>query len=64
MPPEALELPTGEMRQRPPAYRAVKVGGERAYEKARRGEAVEGPRARSRCTASSSSGARATARRS
>ncbi len=28
--------------QRPPAYSAVKVGGERAYEKARRGEAVEG----------------------
>jgi tRNA pseudouridine55 synthase len=40
--PEALELPTGELLQRPPAYSAVKVGGERLYEKARRGEAVEG----------------------
>ena len=28
--------------QRPPAYSAVKVGGERAYKKARGGEAVEG----------------------
>src|SRR2546423_9914412 len=28
--------------QRPPAYSAVKVGGERLYRKARRGEAVEG----------------------
>ena len=41
MPPEPLELPTGVLRQRPPAYSAVKVGGERAYAKARRGEAVE-----------------------
>jgi tRNA pseudouridine55 synthase len=41
MPPEPLELPTGVLRQRPPAYSAVKVGGERAYLKARRGEAVE-----------------------
>jgi tRNA pseudouridine55 synthase len=40
--PETLELPVGEMMQRPPAYSAVKVGGERLYEKARRGEAVEG----------------------
>ncbi|MBA3300899.1 MAG: tRNA pseudouridine(55) synthase TruB [Thermoleophilaceae bacterium] len=36
------ELPSGELMQRPPAYSAVKVGGERLYEKARRGEAVEG----------------------
>ena len=28
--------------QRPPAYSAVKVGGEALYKKARRGEAVEG----------------------
>ena len=28
--------------RRPPAYSAVKVGGERLYRKARRGEAVEG----------------------
>ena len=40
--PESLVLPTGEMMQRPPAYSAVKVGGERLYKKARRGEAVEG----------------------
>ena len=29
------------LRQRPPAYCAVKIGGERAYAKARRGEVVE-----------------------
>lgn len=40
--PETLELPTGELLQRPPAYSAVKLGGERLYRKARRGEAVEG----------------------
>jgi tRNA pseudouridine55 synthase len=43
IPPDALELPTGVVRQRPPAYSAVKVGGERAYRLARRGEAVELP---------------------
>jgi tRNA pseudouridine55 synthase len=43
MPGEELELPTGEVRQRPPAYSAVKVGGVRAYKLARRGEAVEVP---------------------
>jgi tRNA pseudouridine55 synthase len=31
----------GTLRQRPPAYSAVKVAGERAYRRARRGEAVE-----------------------
>jgi tRNA pseudouridine55 synthase len=31
----------GTLRQRPPAYSAVKVDGERAYRRARRGEAVE-----------------------
>ena len=41
MPPEPLVLPTGVLRQRPPAYSAVKIGGERAYAKARRGETVE-----------------------
>jgi tRNA pseudouridine55 synthase len=41
MPPEPLALPTGLVRQRPPAYSAVKIGGERAYARARRGEAVE-----------------------
>src|SRR3954451_4136269 len=39
--PSQLNLPVGELMQRPPAYSAVKVGGERLYKKARRGEAVE-----------------------
>lgn len=39
----SLDLPTGTIRQRPPAYSAVKVGGQRAYALARRGEAVEIP---------------------
>jgi len=39
--PEELHLPTGTIRQRPPAYSAVKVGGQRAYALARRGESVE-----------------------
>jgi tRNA pseudouridine55 synthase len=42
-PDEPLKLPTGTVRQRPPAYSAVKVGGQRAYARARRGEAVELP---------------------
>jgi tRNA pseudouridine55 synthase len=42
-PDEPLRLPTGTVRQRPPAYSAVKVGGERAYALARRGETVEVP---------------------
>jgi len=42
-PDEPLRLPTGRIRQRPPAYSAVKVGGRRAYTLARRGEAVEIP---------------------
>jgi tRNA pseudouridine55 synthase len=36
-----LALPVGRIRQRPPAYSAVKVGGRRAYALARAGEAVE-----------------------
>jgi tRNA pseudouridine55 synthase len=40
--PDELDLPVGDMLQRPPAYSAVKVGGERLYKKARRGEAIEG----------------------
>jgi len=40
--PAAPSIPTGEQMQRPPAYSAVKVGGERLYTKARRGEEVEG----------------------
>jgi tRNA pseudouridine55 synthase len=43
MPPADLELPTGEIRQRPPTYSAVKVGGVRAYKRARRGEEVVVP---------------------
>jgi tRNA pseudouridine55 synthase len=37
------ELPTGTIRQRPPIYSAIKVGGERAYRRARRGEHFEMP---------------------
>ncbi len=40
-PSEPFSLPTGTLRQRPPAYSAVKVGGRRAYALARRGEEVE-----------------------
>jgi tRNA pseudouridine55 synthase len=40
--PEQLTLPVGEIMQRPPAYSAVKVGGERLYRKARRGDPEEG----------------------
>jgi tRNA pseudouridine55 synthase len=36
-----LSLPVGAVRQRPPAYSAVKVGGRRAYSLARAGEVVE-----------------------
>ena len=43
MPDEPLALPVGRVRQRPPAYSAVKVGGQRAYALARRGETVEVP---------------------
>ena len=39
--PESLAIPVGEQFQRPPSYSAVKVGGRRAYELARAGEAVE-----------------------
>jgi tRNA pseudouridine55 synthase len=42
-PPRELALPTGTIRQRPPAHSAVRVGGERAYRRARRGEEVETP---------------------
>jgi tRNA pseudouridine55 synthase len=41
--PETLTLPTGTITQRPPAYSAVKIGGERAYKLARRGEEVQPP---------------------
>jgi tRNA pseudouridine55 synthase len=38
-----LALPTGVLRQRPPAYSAIRIDGERAYRRARRGEEVELP---------------------
>jgi tRNA pseudouridine55 synthase len=41
--PAELHLPTGVIRQRPPAYSAVKIGGKRAYALARAGEQVEIP---------------------
>ncbi len=41
--PESLELPTGTVRQRVPMTSAVRVGGERLYRKARRGETVTTP---------------------
>ncbi len=43
IPPDPPELPTGEVRQRPPIYSAIKVGGERAYRRARRGESFQMP---------------------
>jgi tRNA pseudouridine55 synthase len=43
LPSGDLELPTGQIRQRPPVYSAIKVGGERAYKRARRGEQFEMP---------------------
>jgi tRNA pseudouridine55 synthase len=39
--PVRLAIRVGEQLQRPPAYSAVKLGGRRAYELARRGERVE-----------------------
>ena len=41
--PAELELPTGTVRQRVPMTSAVRVGGERLYKKAHRGEVVETP---------------------
>jgi len=43
LPADPPELPTGEIRQRPPIYSAVKIAGERAYRRARRGELFEMP---------------------
>src|SRR5213595_193492 len=45
-PPDPPELPTGEVLQRPPRYSAVKVSGQRAYARARRGESFETPERR------------------
>lgn len=39
----ALATFTGEIQQRPPAYSAIKVNGQRAYKLARKGEAVDIP---------------------
>ena len=41
--PASLRLPTGKVRQRVPMTSAVRVGGERLYRKARRGETVKTP---------------------
>jgi tRNA pseudouridine55 synthase len=41
--PTSLELPTGTVRQQVPMTSAVRVGGERLYKKAHRGETVETP---------------------
>jgi tRNA pseudouridine55 synthase len=41
--PASLELPIGRVRQRVPMTSAVRVGGERLYRKAHRGETVETP---------------------
>jgi tRNA pseudouridine55 synthase len=41
--PESLELPTGKVRQRVPMTSAVRVGGERLYRKAHRGESIKTP---------------------
>jgi tRNA pseudouridine55 synthase len=41
--PSSLELPTGRVRQRVPMTSAVRVGGERLYRKAHRGETIETP---------------------
>lgn len=43
VPPDPPVLPTGLVRQRPPAYSAIRIDGERAYKKARRGEEVVVP---------------------
>jgi tRNA pseudouridine55 synthase len=43
LPEDPPRLPTGEIRQRPPMHSAVKVEGERAYRRARRGERFEMP---------------------
>jgi tRNA pseudouridine55 synthase len=41
--PGSLQLPTGTVRQRVPMTSAVRVGGERLYRRAHRGETVETP---------------------
>jgi len=41
--PDSLALPTGTVRQRVPMTSAVRVGGERLYKKAHRGETIATP---------------------
>jgi tRNA pseudouridine55 synthase len=43
LPPDPPRLATGEIRQRPPIHSAIKIKGERAYRRARRGERFEMP---------------------
>jgi len=43
IPPDPPSLPTGTIRQRPPAYSAIKIAGKRAYALARAGEEVAIP---------------------
>jgi tRNA pseudouridine55 synthase len=43
IPPDPPHMPTGEIRQRPPIHSAVKIRGERAYRRARKGEDFEMP---------------------
>jgi tRNA pseudouridine55 synthase len=43
VPPADVVLPTGVLRQTPPAYSAIKIGGKRAYAMARAGEDVAMP---------------------
>jgi tRNA pseudouridine55 synthase len=43
LPADPPQLPSGQIRQRPPIYSAVKIAGERAYQRARRGERFEMP---------------------
>ena len=63
--PERLELPTGELMQRPPAYSAVKVGGRApptGWRAAARRVELD-PRARSPCTGPSCSSTTPSGRR-
>jgi tRNA pseudouridine55 synthase len=43
LPPDPPRMRTGRIAQRPPRHSAIKVGGERAYRRARRGESFELP---------------------
>lgn len=43
IPADPPTLPTGAVRQRPPAYSAIRIDGRRAYDRARAGEDVDMP---------------------